>query len=198
MYLYCICLHSACICVIFACMYLYCICLHVFGGRPVIGGKEAFSCSTKCATPATCVALHACTYTVQSFCQRVCHIVLLHSACTSKTHHAQSCTVCVLLRSVCKAFAFACCPAYYLSFMSAVCTQCCQPSAFWLIKLGAGGVPWGSSLCPLGLQVPTCHPGIPSNDARVSSRIQLIHVEQHDPTPPGATKEARSSHRCRV
>ena len=141
----------------------------------------------------TCVALQACTYTVQKFVQTFAP----HCVPLSAFAHC-SCTVCVLLCSVCKAFAFACRPAYYLSFMSAVCTQCCQPSAFWLIKLGAGCVPWGSSLCPLGLQVPTCHPGIPSNDARVSSRIQLIHVEQHDPTPPGATKEARSSHRCRV
>ena len=130
----------------------------------------------------------------KSLCKRVWHILCAtQHFCTLPVH-----TQCVLLCSVCKAFAFACRPAYYLSFMSAECTQCCQPSAFWLIKLGAGGVPWGSSLCPLGLQVPTCHPGIPSNDARVSSRIQLIHVEQHDPTPPGATKEARSSHRCRV
>ena len=138
-------------------MYLYRTCLHVFAGRPVIGGREAFSCPTKCATPATCVALHPCTcvYTVQSLCkllghtvcltvrQIVCHSVLLHIA------RAQ----CVLLHSVCKAFAFAALHIIYHSCLQCVYTQCCQPSAFWLIKLGAGGVPWGSSLCPLGPQL---------------------------------------------
>ena len=115
-------------------------------------------------------------------------------------------TPCLLkaLCALCKAFAC-------ISIIHANCIVGPVDSVDSVVSILAADQVRRRRRCPLGLQLlspgaasgPTCHPGIPSNDDHVSSRIQLIHVEQHDHLPPSgllteATQEPRSSIRCGV